>query len=225
MKLYRKSKPNNIPKPIFKDGYKKDLANFENKESSIRAKAAFEKAWETRNFEIEMYWKRASYFWAFQIPVFGAYFALISFDEANIPKIIIYLICNIGIIISLAWKIINVGSKDWQRHWENHIDQLEDNFTGPLYKTVSKTRTYSVSKINELVSLFFLLIWIILALFYLINNKLLYLSFFSTIAWKEIIISIVTIFIIWQMTCQHGIGMFHDKTIQFYRRKTKIKEK
>lgn len=36
-------------------------------------KLALDRAWQTRNFEIEMYWKRASYFWAFIATSFGGY--------------------------------------------------------------------------------------------------------------------------------------------------------
>lgn len=225
MNFFRKYNPDKAPKPLFKEGYDKDIANFDSEDAIKRARAAFDKAWETRNFEIDLYWRRTNYFWAFQIPVFGAYFALVTSHSKTLPVIIVYLVCCIGIITSLAWKLINVGSKDWQRHWENHIDHLEDNFTGPLYKTVSKIRTYSVSKINELVSLFFLIIWIVLAVFYLTDNELLCFSFKSKIAWKEFIITIAALFVIWQMLYQHGIGMFQDRTIQFYRRKTSIKEK
>lgn len=224
MKLFRENKPEKAPQPIYREDYLKELANFNTEESRERAKAAFDKAWETRNFEIELYWKRANYFWAFQIPVFAAYFALMSSNQ-NFPKVIIYLVCCVGIIVSLAWKLINVGSKDWQRHWETHIDFLEDNFTGPLYKTVSKIKTFSVSKINELVSLFFLLIWIVLAFSYLLEEKTLYFISTSAIAWKELFITLATIFISWQMLFEHGIGMFQDRIVQFYRRITKIKEK
>ncbi|MGH8568044.1 MAG: hypothetical protein ACREXU_08475, partial [Gammaproteobacteria bacterium] len=31
---------------------------------------------------------------------------------------------------------VNRGSKFWQENWENHVDLLEDQIMGPLYKTV-----------------------------------------------------------------------------------------
>lgn len=224
MKPYRKYDPEKAPLKVGKQTYLNELADISTKEKREKAKAAFDKAWETRNFEIELYWKRTNYFWAFQIPVFAAYFTLISASAPNLPQVVIYLICCIGIIISLAWKLINVGSKDWQRHWEHHIDQLEDNFTGPLYKTISKTKTFSVSKINELVSSFFTLIWIGLALFYIIDFELFVLSASKSFAYKELIITLVTLFVVWQMVCQHGLGLFQKKTISFYRRITDIED-
>ncbi len=60
-------------RPLSEAEYKSDLLDDETK-----AKVAFEKAWEIRNFEIEMYWKRASYFWAFIASAFVGYFALVS---------------------------------------------------------------------------------------------------------------------------------------------------
>jgi len=87
-----------------------------------------------------MYWKRASYFWAFIASAFVGYFALVSSsnyrlqDRFNHAEVF-FVIC-IGFILSVAWLLTNIGSKSWQRHWEVRVDLLEDNFTGPLYKTV-----------------------------------------------------------------------------------------
>ena len=122
----------------------------------IKAEKAFEKAWATRNFEIEMYWKRATYFWAFIASTFVGYFALVSSEsyekQSAFNHVEVYFLICIGFVLSLAWHFTNIGSKTWQRHWEVHVDLLEDAFTGPLYKTVYPNQTYSVSKINEIVS-------------------------------------------------------------------------
>jgi hypothetical protein len=81
-------------------------------------KATYEKAWEAKNFEIEHYWKRANYFWAFQVASFAGYFTVIGSKayETN-PQVLYFVIC-IGLITSFAWTFINLGSKTWQRHWE-----------------------------------------------------------------------------------------------------------
>src|SRR5258705_6442151 len=48
---------------------------------------AYEKAWDARKFEIDNYWKRATYFWAFQAASFTGYFAILSSSSYNqIPK-------------------------------------------------------------------------------------------------------------------------------------------
>src|SRR6266478_1199459 len=158
-------------RPLSEAEYKNDLLDDETK-----AKVAFEKAWEIRNFEIEMYWKRASYFWAFIARAFVGYFALVSSsnyrlqDRFNHAEVF-FVIC-IGFILSVAWLLTNIGSKSWQRHWEVHVDLLEDNFTGPLYKTVHPKTTFSVSKINEIVSGVVVGVWVLLAVKFLFDQKL-----------------------------------------------------
>ena len=128
--------------PLSKSDYEKDLVDIDPK----IAEKAFEKAWEIRNFEIEMYWKRATYFWAFIASTFVGYFALINSSNYSKPDkfnhIEVYFLICIGFILSVAWILTNKGSKSWQRHWEAHVDLLENAFTGPLYKTVyPKDRT------------------------------------------------------------------------------------
>ena len=128
--------------------------------------ATYEKAWESKNFEISNYWKRATYFWAFQIASFAGYFSVIDSEEYKIHPQILYFVNCIGFVTALAWLLSNRGSKGWQRNWEQHVDLLEDNITGPLYKTIRSHNTYSVSRLNELVSGFIIGIWSILFLKY-----------------------------------------------------------
>lgn len=69
------------------------------------------------------------------------------------------------------------GGKQWQSNWEAHVDFLEDKVTGPLYKTVLRPKEknvikkiftgpakMSVSRINQLVNVFIMLIWVLLAM-------------------------------------------------------------
>jgi len=128
--------------------------------NSDKTKTAFEFVVSTRQFEIELYWKRATYFWTFIAAVFVAYVALRQLGEGYEFETL--LVSAVGIILSLAWHFSNLGSKSWQRHWEKHLDLMEDNFMGPLYKTVNSDQTYSVSKINEIVSFVFVVVWILL---------------------------------------------------------------
>lgn len=189
------------------------------------AKRAFEKAWATRNFEIEMYWKRATYFWAFIASAFAGYIVLISSDNYikhdKFNHVEVYFLICIGFVLSLAWHLTNIGSKSWQRHWEVHVDLLEDAFTGPLYKTVHPQRTYSVSKINEIVSFVFILIWLMLGLKYLLDQDLIR-SFKETNSVNLFVIfsSMISILVILSMIRGHGRGRFGSRPIIMYRRKT-----
>ncbi len=133
---------------------------------------AFKKAWEIRNFEIEMYWTRAKYFWAFITSAFAGYFGILNLEGQN--HSLEFLLIIIGLLLSLAWHFGNLGSKKWQENWENHIDLREDQFTGSLYKTIFVEKGFSISKINECVSGFFIVVWILLL------GRFFALSFFSS---------------------------------------------
>jgi hypothetical protein len=203
------------------------LSAFEGKSLDVdqRLTKAYEKAWDARKFEIDNYWKRTTYFWAFQVTAFAAYIAVLNSDsyKANPPKnpSLLYCIISLGFITALAWKLINIGSKFWQRHWEKHIDMLEDKITGPLYKTVyayKSTSTFSVSKINSIVSEFFSYIWLVLALKYAIEN-ITFKGTWHNIAYVEIIVTLIVLFYIFQMYRGRGRGNFGTTDFSFYKRK------
>ncbi|MEC0269369.1 hypothetical protein [Paenibacillus anseongense] len=128
-------------------------------------------ALDIRKFEIDLYWKRATYFWAFIAASFAGYFALINANSQHWKHILIVSV--LGFLFSYCWYFVNRGSKFWQNNWERHVDYLEDEWIGPLYKTVHKPRTInflnpisaypiSVSKINQALSLLVSIIWMIL---------------------------------------------------------------
>ena len=153
-------------------------SKFETKNAkSDKLKAAFNQVSDIRKFEIDLYWKRAGYFWALIAVAFAGYFAILS--SANIPSkfFLSFIVGSIGFVFTFAWYLVNRGSKYWQENWENHLDLLEDEITGPLYKTllerpketslsewfVTGPLNVSVSKINQWVSVFVLFIWVSLA--------------------------------------------------------------
>src|SRR6266705_6862631 len=103
-----------------------------NTEADTRAGRALTAALDTRKFEIDLYWKRATYFWAFIGAAFAGFFAIQSMGGLFEAR---YLLCCLGLVFSAAWYFVNLGSKCWQRNWELHVDLLEDEIMGPLYKT------------------------------------------------------------------------------------------
>ncbi len=128
--------------------------------------AAYKKAWENRNYEIDKFWSRALYFWGFIAATFVAYTAILTADEIKKNEIMdmhfdIYVLA-LGVIFSLAWLLVIKGSKRWQENWEKHIDKLENLVSGPLYKTIfyEGKRYYSVSKLNEMMAFTVLFVWI-----------------------------------------------------------------
>jgi hypothetical protein len=139
-----------------------------------RERKALASAWRNRDFEIDLYWKRASYFWTFIAATFAGYVALISSESfekvrEKFPQVEYVIIC-LGIVFSFAWLLVNIGSKKWQENWESHIEMLEDSISGPLYKTVLFKDSFSVSKLNKIVNVFVIFIWIILGVKYLAEN-------------------------------------------------------
>ena len=75
-------------------------------------------------------------------------------------------------MFSFAWYLVNCGSKFWQANWERHVDLLEDITLGPLYKVISVGGTeetfltspgqFSVTKLNQILSVFVTLVWVLL---------------------------------------------------------------
>jgi len=137
-------------------------------------KKAFKKAWNTRNFEIDKFWQRSMFFWGFIALIFTGYFNVVTGKFYNITKgmyLDFYLIL-LGLIFSVAWLLIIKGSKRWQENWEEHINYLEDQFTGPLYKTIfyKGKYYYSVSGINKILAWVVIVTWCFLLIQYLFCN-------------------------------------------------------
>ncbi|MDG0889348.1 RipA family octameric membrane protein [Paracholeplasma manati] len=132
-------------------------------------------ALDVRKFEIEMYWKRATYFWVFISVTFAAFFMVLSDTTLSTEPIYPVLVSFVGTVFSLSWYLVNRGSKYWQSNWEHHVDLLENFQLGPLYKLTidnnnkfddwTKSYPYSVSRINITISLFIFVVWIFLAYF------------------------------------------------------------
>lgn len=163
--------------------YIKDFLSDKDKREKLLARAL-----DTRKFEIDLYWKRAAYFWAFIGVAFAGFVALQASSGANKQDLSIIISC-VGFVFSVAWFCVNRGSKHWQENWENHVDMLEDNISGPLYKVVLRREKpkkwqeilkhiftgpspLSVSKINQLISLYVSVLWAVLVWYSLPESNL-----------------------------------------------------
>ncbi|WP_409421509.1 hypothetical protein ABHF91_00250 [Pseudaeromonas sp. ZJS20] len=143
------------------------------KESETRAGRALAYALDIRKFEIELYWKRATYFWAFIAAAFAGY-GLTYKTAADHEPWLSLLFSSLGLVFSFTWYLVNRGSKFWQSNWERHVDLLEDITLGPLYKVVAVTEDncatnpltspaqFSVSKLNQILSVFVATVWLLL---------------------------------------------------------------
>ncbi len=129
-----------------------------------------ERAYDIRKFEIELYWKRASYFWGFLVATFTAYFIVSDSSKFGDRTDYEFLVMCLGFTFSLSWYLVNRGSKYWQSNWEKIIDTIEDKLQIPLYRTnLHNTKGpwklfdryhFSVSRINIIVSLYIVFIWL-----------------------------------------------------------------
>ena len=152
--------------------------------NTAKRRRALQHALDIRKFEIELYWKRAAYFWTLIAAALAAYGAIQVAKDVSDRHHLSVLVGALGFVLSFAWSCVNRGSKQWQENWENHVDMLEDDIIGPLYKTVAGRppitehvalgptslrllkhsltgpSSFSVSKINQIVSLFVTALWV-----------------------------------------------------------------
>ena len=119
--------------------------------------AAYKEASKIRRFEIELFWKRATFFWAFIVAIYTAYFQVLTKiyaygDEPNIQyyhgKFPLLVLAALGLFFCFSWLLSSKGSKHWQENWEKHLDLLENKVTGPLHKIYEAGKSYSESKIT-----------------------------------------------------------------------------
>jgi hypothetical protein len=130
---------------------------------NTKAAKALELALDVRKFEIDLYWKRATYFWAFTGAALAGYVTVLTSKNVEDRSDALLIVSCLGLIFSVAWYFVNRASKFWQANWEVHVDRLEDEVMGPVYKTLLQDRAsfwrflasypFSVSRINQLLSL------------------------------------------------------------------------
>jgi hypothetical protein len=139
----------------------KYLEQFKGKEAK-----AFDRAWKNRDFEINLSWQRAIYFWAFIVLAYTGYFSMKPEQEIN--RLFIALT---GEILSFIWLLVHLGSKKWQVNWEKHIDMLEDKEEGPIYKMVLDQKSHSVTKLSTSVAILNMINWLLLLVAVFLENQ------------------------------------------------------
>ncbi|WP_298782677.1 hypothetical protein [uncultured Polaribacter sp.] len=175
---------------------------------------AYQKAWENRDFEINKFWTRAAYFWGFIVLIFGGLITLLTSDNSEKAidlRLDLYLI-SLGLLFSIAWYLVMKGSKSWQENWEAHIDFLENFISGPLYKTIhyKGNRFYSVSKINELLALLVILVWLSFFTQYYSENFTICLNF-NLIDYQATLTFIITLGFASSMRFGYALGIYKAK--------------
>ncbi|WP_315204771.1 hypothetical protein [Alloprevotella tannerae] len=138
---------------------------------------AFKIALDTRKFEIELYWKRTGYFVLFIGAVFVGYCNIINTAKEDISKCqqewLLLLLSALGFLLSLLWYMANRGSKFWQENWEAHIKELSTHLGVPIFGIIKRREhsiirnpmqeyPFSVSKVNQMVSLIITFAWLLM---------------------------------------------------------------
>lgn len=119
-----------------------------------------------RKFEIDLYWKRTGFFWAFITVIYAALFTVLC-KYVDCPNKYLFFVpvisalAGLGVFFSVAWHMVNKGSKFWQQNWETHVSLLEKSEIGPLYDVYlnptasfyericpTKPFDFSVTKVN-----------------------------------------------------------------------------
>jgi hypothetical protein len=91
-----------------------------------RALKRFDVALQARSFEIDLFWKRSAFFWAFVAAT------LVGYASARDRPLATMLAC-FGMVCSIAWTLVNRGSKYWFENWEQKIVAEERAVTGTLF--------------------------------------------------------------------------------------------
>lgn len=128
-------------------------------------KAALCRAHEIRKFEIELYWKRAAYFWLLQAAVFTTIGLTWRLPSSTFSPLVPVALAALGAVTAFAGFLSAKGSKFWQENWEYHIDMLEDEFEGCLHKTAyvgDDGIAWSVSGVNDRLAFCFFLFWLMI---------------------------------------------------------------
>lgn len=146
----------------FRDDYFAAL-KIDSKLEKEKVKLALDRAYKQRSFEIEHYWKRGTYFWGYQIVAFATFGLVWKDSGASSGRLMLVALAIIGLLTAIANFLSSEGSKFWQQNWENHIDMLEDEIEGRLYKTVWLDHgnvSFSVSQVNRSLNLCFAGFWL-----------------------------------------------------------------
>lgn len=189
-----------------------------------------ERAYDIRKFELDLYWKRATYFWGFLIAIFTAFFIAID-KSKNLGFHFQFLIICMGLVFSLAWYLVNRGSTYWATNYERVIDAIEEHKGICFYNLNLKNDNdvfkisyfpFSVSRINIAVSLFIVIIWLGLFLNSLYNNITNSTGYcISNCDWKVFFMSCATTYFAYQLI--QSVSQINNSDFEFNKRGSNYK--
>lgn len=103
------------------------MSDSKNTETSPTTFDLYKIALDTRNFEIDLFWKRSNYFLVLNTAIAVGFFSLLA--NSNDVKHSEWLgtgIAVFGLVVSFLWFKVTLGSKFWQEHWERRLHEKEE---------------------------------------------------------------------------------------------------
>jgi hypothetical protein len=118
--------------------------------------------------EVSLFWQRSLFFWGFSAASLVAYGVL---SDKGHKGLTVAVSC-FGLICSIAWSLVNRGSKYWNENWLTKAQALErEAFGTDLFSREEKPREPSswlsgqpiaVTKVTIALSDFAILLWLVL---------------------------------------------------------------
>lgn len=138
-------------------------------------KEAYDKAHLMRNFEIDLFWKRAGYCFTIMAALIALCGGLLSsYSKGKNEELldIILFISFIGVIFTMLSNFMISSGEYWKKNWELHISMLEPLFSGHIYSThlVSNRVRISITRLTLLFSLVMYACWASV-IFFIANDK------------------------------------------------------
>lgn len=168
--------------------------------------------------------------------ILAGYFILLSksSDKNETTLKLTFALGCLGFVFTIGWYFVNRGSKFWQVNWEKHLNFLEDDFVGPLYKTTINRKSYtgkfwdltgpypfSVTKVNQVLNLILSIFWLILLIEFTYSNLNFSVSFIMSFYSLMIIFTIASILCLYSL-CHTGIDFKFGKVEKGIRNATKV---
>jgi hypothetical protein len=116
--------------------------------------------------EIDLFWKRSSFYWVFVGAALVAYGVL----RKDAPHFGL-LIASFGFLSSVAWLLGSIGSKWWIENWERKLEESAPSIVGDLFNATDERLTvvpgitlmrFSVTRLAILLSAFVTVLWFVI---------------------------------------------------------------
>jgi len=135
-------------------------------------RARYDAAIRAREFEIDLFWRRALFFWGF----LAAAFVALAATHDKSPRLAV-VVASFGAVCAWTWTLANRGSKYWYESWEKKVQTAERSITGALFAQIEAPgdagplsgRRYSVSRLAIGFSYFTWIVWTVILLYEVIG--------------------------------------------------------